>query len=117
MKEIKQKISDYAWSYGFTPAIALAQAQRESNFDPFANGTSGERGLMQILPSTWASFSGGVSFDSAYDVDYNLTVWGNYMSYLSGLFGGDVTKILQAYNGGEGHLLDPGRYGPPSQAA
>lgn len=114
--EIKQKVIDYAYGYGIDPAVALAQAQRESGFNPNAVGADGERGLMQFMPATWSRFS-NVGFDQAFDIDYNLTAWGNYMSYLSGLFGGDLARMLTAYNGGEGHILNPGQYGPPSASA
>lgn len=115
--EIKQKVIDYAYGCGLDPNVALAQIGRESGFREDARGSSGERGLAQIMPGTWERFAQGVPWDAAFDVDYNLSTWCNYMGYLSGLFGGDIRSMLMAYNGGEGHLLDPGRYGGPSQAA
>jgi len=114
--ELQQVVVDYAYGYGIDPQIALAQIQQESGFDPNAVGSSGERGLGQFMPGTWQRFGTG-SFDNAFDYDYNLTAWGNYMTYLLNLFGWDYEKALIGYNGGEGHLLDPGRYGQPSQRA
>src|SRR5262252_718673 len=101
--QIKQKIVDYANGYGIDPGLALAQAQRESGFNPCAVGSVGERGLMQFTEATWASYGNG-SFDNAFDVDYNLTAWGDYLSTLLGTFSGDYQKALQAYNGGPGHV-------------
>lgn len=109
-------VQDYAYGAGIDPAIAVAQAQRESGFNPNAVGSSGERGLMQFMPATWARFSDR-PFDDAFDPNYNLTAWGNYMGYLLDLFDWDYSKALTGYNGGEGHLTNPGRYGPPSSAA
>ena len=101
--QIKQKITDYANGYGIDPGLALAQAQRESGFNPCAVGAAGERGLMQFTEATWATYGQG-SFDNAFDVDYNLTAWGNYLSTLLGMFGGDYSQALQGYNGGPGHV-------------
>jgi len=111
-------VIDYAYGCQINPNLALAQINRESGFNPGAVGSSGERGLAQFMPGTWQRFAPqGIGFDQAFDVDYNLSAWCSYMAYLSGLFSGDMRKVLIAYNGGEGHLLDPGRYGAPSSAA
>ena len=101
--EIKQKVIDYANGYRIDPATAVAQIQRESHFNPNANGSSGERGLAQFMPGTWARFGYG-DFNNAYDPDYALTAWGAYMTYLLGLFNWDYEKALQGYNGGEGNV-------------
>jgi len=114
--EIKALVIQKANQYGINPNIALAQIDRESHFNPNAVGSSGERGLAQFMPATWARFS-SAPFDQAFDPETNLNAWGAYMTYLLGLFGGDYQYSLIGYNGGEGHLLDPGKYGGPSQAA
>lgn len=114
--ELQNIVIDYAYGYGIEPQIALAQIQKESGFNPLAVGSSGERGLGQFMPGTWERFGYG-SFDNAFDYDYNLTAWGNYMTYLLNLFGWDYEKALIGYNGGEGYLTNPGKYGPPSQRA
>jgi soluble lytic murein transglycosylase-like protein len=115
-EEIKQLVVSKANQYGINPNIALAQISRESGFNPRAVGGSGERGLGQFMKATWDRFGSG-SFDNAFDPVLNLDAWGNYMVYLMGLFGGDYLKALTGYNGGEGHLTNPERYGPPSAAA
>ena len=114
--EIKNLVVSKANQYGINPGIALAQIGRESSFNPRAVGSSGERGLGQFMAGTWARFGQG-SFDNAFDPAMNLDAWGNYMVYLMGLFNGDYIKALTGYNGGEGHLTNPEKYGPPSQAA
>jgi soluble lytic murein transglycosylase-like protein len=114
--QIKALVVQKANQYGINSNIALAQIQRESNFNPRATGSSGERGLAQFMPGTWARFGSG-SFDNAFDAEMNLNAWGGYMSYLLNLFGGDYTYALTGYNGGEGHLLNPEKYGQPSAAA
>ena len=43
--------------YGIHPALVKAIVWRESGFDPFAHGSKGELGLMQLMPTTaeeWA---------------------------------------------------------------
>jgi soluble lytic murein transglycosylase-like protein len=109
--EIKQAVVNYANGYGIYPEIALAQLDRESNhFDPMVvfgpkTGTSGERGIGQFMSGTWDRFApAGIGFDQAFDIDYNLTAWGNYLSWLLNRYGGDYTKALMGYNGGEGHV-------------
>jgi soluble lytic murein transglycosylase-like protein len=103
--EIKLKVIDYANGAGIYPEIALAQINRESGFNPGAVGVGGEHGLAQILPATWPRFAPpGVGFDLAFDVDYNLSTWAAYLSWLLTRYSGDYTKALQAYNGGEGHV-------------
>lgn len=109
-------VQDYARRYGIDPAVAVAQIRRESQFDPNANGRAGEKGLAQFIPETWARFGSG-PHSNAYDPDHALTAWGKYMTYLLGLFDGDISKALIGYNGGEGHLTNPARHGPPSAAA
>jgi len=114
--EIKALVISKANQYGINPNVALAQIGRESSFNPRAVGSSGERGLGQFMPGTWVRFS-SAPFDQAFDPETNLDAWGRYMTHLSTLFGGDYPSMLIGYNGGEGHLLDPKKHGPPSQAA
>ncbi|MDE2020373.1 MAG: transglycosylase SLT domain-containing protein [Patescibacteria group bacterium] len=102
--EIQNLVVDYANGYGIDPAVAVAQIQRESGFNPNAVGHDGERGLAQILPNTWPQALPGVSFAAAFDPDYNLTAWGNYMLWLLNRYDWNYSKALMAYNGGPGNL-------------
>jgi len=101
--ELQSLVIDYADSYSIDRGIALAQAQRESGFNSSAIGSSGERGLMQFMPGTWARFGNG-SFDNAFDPELNLTAWGAYMQWLLDRYGWDYSKALMGYNGGEGNV-------------
>lgn len=114
--ELQNLVVDYAYGYGIDPQIALAQISQESGFNPNAVGGSGERGLGQFMPGTWQRFGNG-SFDNAFDPNYNLWAWGEYMTFLLNLFGWDYEKALIGYNGGEGHLTNPAKYGGPSSRA
>lgn len=120
--QLIERIQQAAAAAGINPAVAVAQLRRESaNFrsdvvyGPFV-GAAGERGLAQFTPGTWARFGSG-AHTNAYDLDASIAAYLNYMGYLLRLFSGDYAKALTGYNGGEGHLTDPGKYGPPSQAA
>lgn len=108
-EQLIDRIRQTAQSIGFPEQVAIAQLARESaNFrddvvyGPFVGG-SGERGLAQFIPGTWARFGAGMH-QNAYDPDASLAAWANYTAYLTSLFGGDLVKILQAYNGGEGNV-------------
>ena len=108
-EQLIERIRQTAQSIGFPEQVAIAQLARESaNFrsdvvyGPFVGG-SGERGLAQFIPGTWARFGAGMH-QTAYDPDASLNAWAAYTSYLMQMFGGDLTKVLQGYNGGEGHV-------------
>jgi hypothetical protein len=102
--DLQALVVDYAYAYGIDPAIAVAQIQRESGFNPNAVGRDGERGLAQILPSTWPQATyGAIPWEQAFDPESNLTAWGNYMQWLLDRYGWDYQKALQAYNGGPGN--------------
>lgn len=108
-EQLIERIRQAARSIGFPEAVAIAQLARESaNFrndivyGPFVGG-SGERGLAQFIPGTWARFGQGMH-QTAYDPDASLAAWAAYTSYLMRLFNGDLTKVLQGYNGGEGNV-------------
>lgn len=122
----KAEIIDYvktmAQACGVDPTIAYYQLKRESIdfrsdvvFGPTTGG-SGERGVAQFMKGTWPRFGQG-SFDNAFKLEYAMPAYCGYMGYLLGLFNGDYSKALTGYNGGEGHLTDPKKHGPPSAAA
>lgn len=120
--QLIDRIRQTAQQIGFPPNVAVVQLARESaNFadrvvyGPYVAG-AGERGLAQFTPGTWSRFGVGMH-TNAYDPDASLAAWAGYTSYLMRLFNGDLTKVLQGYNGGEGHLTDPGKYGPVSSMA
>ena len=106
-EQLIDRIRQAARSIGFPEAVAIAQLARESaNFRDdvvYGNfvGGSGERGLAQFIPGTWARFGSGMN---PYDPDASLAAWAAYTSYLTRMFDGDLRKVLQSYNGGEGNV-------------
>jgi soluble lytic murein transglycosylase-like protein len=93
------------------PALLYALARQESNFDSGAISRSGARGLLQIMPATAAYVTGDASLSGAgvqrlHDPAFSLELGQRYVSYLSrhGEVGGDLIRILAAYNNGPGNL-------------
>ncbi len=108
-EQLIDRIRQAARFIGFPEAVAIAQLARESGnfrddvvYGPFV-GRDGERGLAQFIPGTWARFGQGMH-QTAYDPDASIAAWAAYTSYLMRLFNGDLTKVLQGYNGGEGNV-------------
>jgi soluble lytic murein transglycosylase len=99
------------WSstYGVDPYLVLAVIREESNYLPTAVSSSNAGGLMQLLPSTakWIAeskcklrYTDSLSFDP--DANIRMGTW--YLSYLTGLYDGDVVRAVAAYNGGNGNV-------------
>ncbi|WP_237216903.1 lytic transglycosylase domain-containing protein [Falsiroseomonas oryziterrae] len=98
------------------PALLYALARQESNFDPDAVSPSGARGLLQIMPATASYVTGDPSLRGAgarrlHDPSFALEVGQRYVHYLArhGEVGGDLIRLLAAYNAGPGNL---GRWQP-----
>jgi soluble lytic murein transglycosylase-like protein len=91
---IQSLITSVANSLGVPSSIALAVAQKESNFNQAAVGSSGEIGVMQLMPATAA----GLGVDPT---DLNQNVTGG-VSLLASLYQqyGNWTQALEAYNAG-----------------
>jgi hypothetical protein len=87
---------------GVPPALADAVAVVESGYNPNARGTSGEVGLMQILPSTAAmlGFTGntGDLFEPATNIRYAVA----YLARAWQASGGNVCRALMKYRAGVG---------------
>lgn len=96
---IQDQITAAANSYGVPPSLAIAVAQRESGFNQAAVGTSGEKGVFQLMPGTAAQL--GVD---PTDLTQNIDGGVKYLSQLNSQFGGDWRLTLEAYNGGPGNV-------------
>ena len=94
-----------AAKYGQDPNVIRAIIEKESGFRPGVTGTSGEQGLMQIMPSTAAQYGGAGKnlFDAATNIELGTKIFADLMRR----FNGDIDKALTAYNAG------PGRGGIP----
>ncbi len=91
-------ISAAAAKYGVPPSLALAVATRESGLNQSAVGTSGEKGVFQLMPGTAAQL--GVD---PTDLSQNVDGGVRYLSQMYSQFG-DWRTALEAYNGGPGNV-------------
>ncbi|MEM1236169.1 MAG: transglycosylase SLT domain-containing protein [Pseudomonadota bacterium] len=87
------------------PALALAIARRESEFDPRVMSGVGAMGLMQLMPATAEEMAGdiGLPFIPGRlldDPDYNARLGLTYLAELEATFGDSPVLISAAYNAG-----------------
>lgn len=80
------------------PKLVKSVMLVESGFNPAAISRKGARGLMQLMPATAAEH--GVS--DIHDPRQNIGAGTRHLSRLLSYYGGDLTKVLAAYNAGEG---------------
>lgn len=78
-------------------ALVRAIVHAESWFEPQAVSRSGAQGLMQLMPATQRRFGVANPFDP---LD-NITAGVAYLAWLHKQFGGDLDRIIAAYNAGE----------------
>ena len=91
------------------PIFVLAIVQTESQFNTYAKGTSGEIGLMQILPQTgeWISKKYDIPWtgpNSLYDPITNIKVGIAYFALLRSQFESRAHHYVPAYNMGPKNL-------------
>jgi soluble lytic murein transglycosylase-like protein len=93
-------IHDKAAKYDLDPALVAAVVETESRFRTRARSQVGAKGLMQLMPRTgrW------MGARNLYDPEQNVDAGAKYLQYLSRRFDGDQTKIIAAYNAGEGNV-------------
>lgn len=92
-----QRTIEVAQQYNIDPAVAVAQIQQESGFNPSAKSPAGAMGLTQFMPGTWATYGSG----DPYNGEDSLQAWGKYMRKLLNQFGGRYDLALAGYNSGE----------------
>ena len=89
------------------PAMNLAIARRESEFDPVVRSGAGARGLMQLMPGTAQDVASRLGVRAAHttarltsDPVYNAQLGAEYLSQMAGMFNGNVVMMSAAYNAG-----------------
>ena len=100
-----------AQGFRVEPALLYALARQESNFDSAAISRAGARGILQVMPTTAAYLANDPSFvgDGAqrlHNTGLSLELGQRYLHYLarSDAVGGDLIRLLAAYNAGPGNL-------------
>jgi hypothetical protein len=82
------------------PELVAAVVQAESRFKPTARSGAGAIGLMQLVPRT-GKWMGAKDLTNP---QQNIAAGAKYLKYLTGRFDGNETKIIAAYNAGEGNV-------------
>lgn len=96
-----------AGGYVSDPALVLAVARNESNFNEMAKSSAGAIGVMQIMPETAEVLREGASAH-LFEPEANLTLGDRYLDILSRTDGIDnnLVLLIGAYNCGPKRLLD-----------
>lgn len=82
------------------PELVAAVVQAESRFKPTARSGAGAVGLMQLVPRTGRWMGARDLTNPA----QNIKAGTKYLKYLNERFDGNETKVIAAYNAGEGNV-------------
>jgi soluble lytic murein transglycosylase-like protein len=82
------------------PELVAAVVQAESRFKPNARSGVGAVGLMQLMPRT-GKWMGARNLSNP---TQNIQAGTKYLKYLNERFDGNETKVIAAYNAGEGNV-------------
>lgn len=82
------------------PELLAAIVQQESKFQPTARSIMGAQGLMQLVPKTGRWMGASNLMNPA----QNIMAGAKYLKYLQDQFNGNETKVIAAYNAGEGNV-------------
>ncbi len=94
-----------ATAQGIPPELADAVAMVETGYRPDAVGSSGEIGLMQVMPATARQLGfSGTSAELA-DPAINIALGVRYLARAWSLSGGDICRSLMKYRAGLGQEL------------
>ena len=97
--EVKQIVIEEAQRSTVPPALALAVAKVESDFQERVRSHKGARGVMQIMPAT-ARGEFGVDADELWDPRLNVQLGIDFLERLYAQYGGEWELALSHYNGG-----------------
>lgn len=91
------------------PAMALAIARRESEFDPGVQSGAGARGLMQLMPATAREVARALELPYSQrrlieDPVYNATLGTTYLAWMAAEFDANPIFMAGAYNAGPSRI-------------
>ena len=95
--EIDHLVFRYAKKYNVEPSLVRAVIKVESSDKHSARSSVGAIGYMQLMPKT-AKYMGV----NPYTKEGNIEGGTKYLAYLHNRYNGDTTRVLAAYNAGEG---------------
>lgn len=84
---------------GIEPAMAFGVIEQESGFDPSAVGKSGERGLMQIKPSTARAYDARITPDGLLRPKANLRLGLRHLKGEVEYFGDPILGLMSYHMG------------------
>ena len=88
---------------GIDPLLMHAIAHVESRHNAAAVSHAGARGVMQVMPATGKRFGAGEAAErTLLDARTNTQAGAAYLRVLQRRFGGDLQRMVAAYNAGEG---------------
>ncbi|HZF08502.1 MAG TPA: lytic transglycosylase domain-containing protein [Thermoanaerobaculia bacterium] len=87
--------------HAVNPQVVAAVIQAESDFQPGAKSRAGACGLMQLLPETARRF-GLMKKRDLFKPAKNIEAGVRYLRWLTERFGDDLSRVVAAYNAGEG---------------
>jgi soluble lytic murein transglycosylase-like protein len=94
------------------PLLLHAIAHVESRHNAQAVSPAGARGALQVMPATGRRF-GVADPERLLDGETNVRAGAAYLRTLMGRYGGDLKRVLAAYNAGEGAVDKHGGNVPP----
>ncbi|MGE3335332.1 MAG: lytic transglycosylase domain-containing protein [Rhodospirillaceae bacterium] len=97
--DIQRMVIEEAMNSRVPPALALAVARVESNFEARAESPVGARGVMQIMPKT-ARDVFGVHESQLWNARLNIRLGLNFLEQLHTQYGQRWDLALSHYNGG-----------------
>lgn len=107
--EYSEYVEKYSKENNLDKYLVYAMIKAESNFNPEVKSASDARGLMQLMEETALEQSNIISNESVeiydlYDPETNIKLGTAYLSYLLGLYDGNIILAVTAYNAGLGNV-------------
>ncbi len=99
-KTYQKEINAAAKKYKIDSHLIRSVIAIESCYNLKAVSTAGAQGLMQLMPDTADRFGVKDSFNAS----QNIKAGTRYLRFLQLRYKGDLTKVLAAYNAGEGKV-------------
>ena len=96
------QVAQEAATYGVPPEVADAVAMVETGYRPNAIGSSGEIGIMQILPSTAVQLGFHGTMTELLEPGINIHLAVQYLARAWAVSGGDICRALMKYRAGLG---------------
>jgi hypothetical protein len=101
----RQTINQAAQKYGVNSNLIKSVITIESCFKTTARGSSGEKGLMQLMPGTARRFN----IRNGYSAYQNIHGGAKYLGLLLDRYNGNTHRAVAAYNAGEGNVSLSGK--------